>query len=161
MRRLNGLTHGGKWGEAMRVVMRWRQQQLGFGLWKVWTEGLKLKTRETWDWECDFDLWESEILRTGRSLRWDWRVKTEACVWNCGRLISISILAVLNFWWFYFCFANLIFAFACKILDACSSQFDSALVFSSSVSSAHLKRTEIYIYIYIGGKTHSWWWKHS
>ena len=59
-------------------------------------------------------------------------LKTKACVWNGGRMIS----------------SDLIFAFACKTLDACSSQFDSALVLSSSISRAHLKRTEIYIYIY-------------
>ena len=46
MRRLNWLTHGGKGGEAVSVVMRRRWQQLGFGLWKVWSEELRLETRE-------------------------------------------------------------------------------------------------------------------
>ena len=137
----------------MTVVMRQRRQQLRFGkecgLWRVWSEGLRLERLEIecrengdWDWEWDFDLWKSEILRTMSKMG----LKTKACMWNCGRLISISNLAVLNFWWFDLCFADLIFAFACKTLDACSSQFDSALVLSSSVSHAHLKRTEIYIF---------------
>ena len=112
-----GLTHGGKWGEVVGVVMRRRWQQLGFGkecgLWSVWSERLRLERLEIesrengdWDWEWDSDLWESEILRTVRSLRWDWRLRAWgfACEtvedWFPFQIFNFSCSELLLVIWF-------------------------------------------------------------